>query len=298
MKRAILLCLGISMVLYSSACDVCGCGASNYGVGILPQFHKHFVGLRFQSSRYISLPHEDEKNASPTNERFQSVQVWGRWSPHKRVQIFAFVPYKINRREADQTDIVKGIGDFAMLATYVPINTAPKEKSWKHMLQVGLGMKVPTAKWDKVVDGLMLHPNIQLGTGSYDLHANLQYTARYRQVGSNVELNYWYNGTNAQHFHFGNKATSSVKFFIWKSWKNISVLPQVGIAGESAAQDKQNMTLQTHTGGYSVLATGGVDVYYKKIGIQCQMRRPVAEQLGEGHISAKPQWLANLIYLF
>lgn len=38
----------------ASACDVCGCSIGGNYFGILPQFHRHFVGIRYSEQSFRS----------------------------------------------------------------------------------------------------------------------------------------------------------------------------------------------------------------------------------------------------
>ncbi|MEO0333200.1 MAG: hypothetical protein AAF223_16195, partial [Bacteroidota bacterium] len=56
-----LFILIITTVSSSHACDVCGCSLGSNYFGILPQFDKHFVGVRWHhSSFFAQMNHNSE----------------------------------------------------------------------------------------------------------------------------------------------------------------------------------------------------------------------------------------------
>ncbi|MBK9301855.1 MAG: hypothetical protein IPN14_14955 [Bacteroidetes bacterium] len=299
--RIIIGLLLISCSFYAAACDICGSAASGNQLGILPQFQKHFIGISYLQSAYHSKPHDGiVDNKSETTERFQTLQFWGRASIHKKVQVFAFIPYKYNVRSMN-TGVSKlsGLGDMMILANMFVFNTTNQTKQKvKHALQLGTGLKIPTGKSDVVQNGLMLHTNMQTGTGSYDIPFNLMYTLRYQSFGFNTELNFTKNGTNKQHFQFGNRTIASMRFFAWKNWKKLTWLPSIGTTFEHAAMDQQQEILQDFTGGNSVLGNGGIDLYYQSFGLQLLFQQSVYQHLGNGYINNRPRWAATFIYLF
>ena len=148
-------------------------------------------------------------------------------------------------------------------------------------MQLGTGLKIPTGKSDVVQNGLMLHTNMQTGTGSYDIPFNLMYTLRYQSFGFNTELNFTKNGTNKQHFQFGNRTIACLHSLLFNCL-NYRILE----------------ILQDFTGGNSVLGNGGIDLYYQSFGLHLLFQQSVYQHLGNGYINNRPRWAATFIYLF
>src|SRR6187402_3379639 len=99
-----LLC---AMLIFNTlwACDICGCAAGSNSLGILPGFKKHFVALRwnersFTSSHTPSLSEDGSYTATETSskEYFNTLDVWGRFNVHKRLQLYAFVPFSVHAK--------------------------------------------------------------------------------------------------------------------------------------------------------------------------------------------------------
>lgn len=283
------------------ACDICGCAAPGSQLGILPHFQKHFISLRYQYSGFDSKPHdgiaEDQQNS---REMFHTSQLWGRLAVHKKIHLFAFLPYKVNRRETPSGETyVKGMGDAMLLTNLILISSSQDSKhTLKHLLQFGTGIKLPTGKSDAVQNGLMLHTNMQAGSGSYDIPFNVIYTLRYKSYGANAEINFTKNGMNKQHFQFGDRTTASIRFFTWKNARQFSILPSAGTTYENANRDRQNSEIQDYTGGSSLLANAGLDLYYKQFGLNLLFQKAIWQNMGDGYISNNPRAMANFIYLF
>ncbi len=75
----------------ASACDVCGCSIGGNYFGILPQFHRHFVGIRHseQSFRSAHSLNAARSGNFDSDEDFRTVDVLGRFYPIRRLQMLA-----------------------------------------------------------------------------------------------------------------------------------------------------------------------------------------------------------------
>lgn len=293
----------MAMLLWLSgniyACDICGCSAGGNYFGILPKFQQNFVGVRYQYRSFHSNPHQSiSENGFASDEYFQTTELWGRYVPNKRLQIFAFVPYNSNKRvEQSRTTLVNGLGDITILANLVIINSDSSCKRFKHLLQIGGGIKAPTGKHEIVRNGLMLNQNIQPGTGSFDFPINAIYTLRHKKLGFNTEAAYTINSPNNQHFQFGNRFSTAFRLFYWKRTNRMIFLPSLGVAYEKSYQNRINSVKQKYTGGDITLANAGFDIYYNKISLGITYKKPVNESTGEGYIISKQRLSANFIYL-
>lgn len=298
-KRDVCLaCISFILIFFaksSLACDVCGCSSNANYFGILPQFKQHFVGVKYSNLSFNSqhLPSLSGQVVS-SKELLQRAEIWARFYPTKRLQLFAFVPYQINlKTEEGNTTQTNGLSDISVLANYILINTGDSGSfSWRHSLSIGGGIKAPTGKFDE--KGI---PSLQIGTGTWDYLFNAIYTLRYKQIGMNVDANLRLNSSNSN-YQFGNRLTSSVRFFYWKKMRMSSILPHVGMMVEYAEKDIQEMVIQKYTGGTGMYAATGFDVYFRKLAIGGLLALPISENLNEGLVKTNQRLSLQILYLF
>lgn len=283
----------------ANACDICGCSSGNNSLGLLPSINKHFIGIRFQSNQYTSTPHETNGTKySTSNEYFKTIEIWGRYSIGKRLQLLGFVPYKLNKRNNNTSVIeLQGIGDASLLVNYQLIKL-DNSSNWKQNLIAGAGIKLPTGKYDAIENHLFVNENIQLGTGSFDFPLNVNYSIRKNKLGINTEVNYKFNSVNKQHFQFGNKMSSALRLFYQTKYKEFAFIPQLAMNYEHNASNFRNNIKEDYTNGYGILNQIGFDIYYKKIGWNFQYSIPIKNNYGEGHIQNKVRFSSHIIYLF
>lgn len=304
MRKALLLILVLHIAVSIKACDVCSCSSGGSYYGILPQFQKHFIGVRWTGS-YSTANHipsyiADEIYKPATKLSLHSIELWGRFYVAKRVQIFAFVPFNVFRENENSViSTVHGLGDATLMSNYAVINTGESlMKKVKHTLLLGGGIKFPAGKFKSIDDGSVANPNIQTGTGSFDFIVNGVYTVRYKKAGLNTEASYRINTANRDNYRFGNRFNLSMKAFLWLKAKSVSFLPNTGISFENAEKNTRNNNIKYYTGGSALYATAGMETYFKRFNLGFSFQQPVAYNLAEGLIKPSQRYTVNFTFMF
>jgi hypothetical protein len=266
------------------ACDVCGCAMTGTYSGIYPQFTRSIVGLRWRQANFFHPNTDLNLNGSSRvlEDRFQTAEFWGRFYPHPRIQLFAFVPYKINQRtETERTTTISGIGDINLLANYTIVNTGDSANvKLKHTLLVGGGIKLPTGHYQERDENLtMLPAQFQIGTGAYTYTASLNYTIRYEGFGINSDFAYRYSGENERGYQFGAQTSVAINGFYWFQLKGASVLPSAGWSFENYEIDEENGREKPETGGQLQLLNLGCDVYFGNWFAQVSIQQPLLQDI-------------------
>lgn len=300
MKRQLLLIYIILSVstFESHACSVCGCGVGSYHYGILPQFQKNFVGLRYRHSSYVSRL--DDAHADPYSyETFYAAEFWGRFYPAKRVQAFIFVPFNFNeRKEGASTKQLRGLGDIIISANYNLLNTYDSAATIKHNLLIGVGIKLPTGSYRAVENGLTVNQNFQLGTGSIDFPLNLIYTLRHKNLGLNTELSYTINTTNKDEYRFGNAARTGATLFHVLRYRALTIMPNAGMSGEFFKDNKQFAEAFPDTGGWASFYNAGMEVYVRSIAVGFSYSHPGKQALFNNKVTSGDKVSFHLTFMF
>ncbi|MES2628417.1 MAG: hypothetical protein V4616_05560 [Bacteroidota bacterium] len=268
----LLLLLGITGIPAAKACDACGCSSGGNFVGLLPQFNKKFVGIRYKNSLF-SVDPSKLQGLDAHNDQFEhkdsytTTELWARFFPAKRVQLMAFVPYSVNSKtENGTTNTISGIGDMSAIASYVVFNTTDSlDHRFRQAFLLGGGVKLPTGKYQQRDNDKVLYPQpFQVGTGAYSLLINGIYTARIDKWGFNLNANYSVNGKAENGYHFGNNLSAAASFFYWYRGREFSLIPNVGLFSESSRPDTQyNVDQVLTTKDHSYLTLGNEFYFYR-----------------------------------
>lgn len=302
--------IGCVLLIFSSttvvACDVCGASSGNQNLGLLPQMYRHFAGIQYQHNSFSSthVPLSDNKPIENSNEYYQNIQVWGRYCIGKRWQLFAFLPYRYNTSTySGFSTPSKGMGDATLLVNYTMFKTSDSSTSAvRQRLQGGLGIKAPTGA-NKGVSQLEKEglPNMQPGTGAWDIPVNINYTIKYNNTGVNLDGSFNITTANRDDYKYGNRLNTQLMAFYWLQKNRLSVLPQIGGRLEYALHDYDNYTkkwLNEQTGGHIASAVVGIQAYYGNIGIQLQYSKPFNQYYGGGNIKSVQRMDIGVMFLF
>lgn len=273
----------------AKACDVCGCGAGNINLGIIPQWDKSIVGLRYRTLAFDSHIFPDiYSQRFRTREDFTLAELWGKYQLGRKWQLIGFLPYFMARQQGQEKTLYRnGLADAMILGQHELLNTeiTHPEKNWYHQVYIGAGAKLPTGKWrfDSESGRDVANPNFQPGTGSLDAVAMTQYILRHKTLGLMTDVQYRHNGTNADQYHFGNGFNGNLNLFWLKNFKEKrSFMVLTGLSGETRQRNTIEGYEVVFTGGNLLMAQVGYQAYWNKWSSALVYQIPVAQNLGNG----------------
>lgn len=273
----VLVCL---MATRAVACDVCGCSIGGNYFGILPQFNRHFVGVRWtaERSRTATSALALRQGRYHSEEYFRSADLVARFYPGRRWQVLALAPYRMQeQRESGRTLHAEGLGDVSLLAHYILLNTGDSTgHRWQQTLTLGGGVKLPVGRSDLAsADGIRLHPNLQLGSGSTDLLFAAAYTLRQNAWGWNSDVLFRLNTANADGYHYGNRVIGSSRLFYWKNIRQYALLPNAGVFLDAGMPNRDHGRVVPQSEGTALFYTLGLDVYAGRFSTGLSLQPPL-----------------------
>lgn len=303
MKHLIVCLLLLCAAANGRACTVCGSSASNQYLGILPQYHKHFIGLQYQYRQFQSEHpgHGEHVVSTFSKEHYNTYQVWGRFNVGKHVQVFAFVPFINNQMtESKLTSSISGLGDITVLGNYRILNSSGE--NWQHSLQAGGGVKIPTGSYDKAtVQESANLPNMQPGTGSWDVIVNTNFTTSYKNAGLNIDASCTFTTPNSFQYKYGNRLSTGMLTYYKLNKGGLTLLPQMGVRLDLASGDYDNYSYRWKndmTGGTQWYTTIGLQGYYDRVGMQLMYHHPISQQYADGLVKTKFKAETGIYLLF
>lgn len=276
------------------ACDICGCGVGSYYIGILPEYNKRFIGLRYQHKNLQThLGPQGQTTPLSTDETYQTAELWGGWNISTKFRVLAFVPYNFNKRSSQASAGAKdGLGDIALMGYYnlFTQNTTVKSKLLVHSLWLGVGIKAPTGKYEanERLNVQETPNNFQLGTASTDFTINAAYDVRLNDLGFNFNANYKMNTENKYEYRYGNKfTTNALLYYKFRLFHQLTIAPNAGILYETAAKDVENNKYEMDvSGGYSTSVITGLELAMSKFSLGANYQNVIAQELANKRAKA------------
>jgi len=307
MKKKIMMALVLMISITAArACDICGCGVGSYYLGILPEYNKRFIGLRYQHKTLRThLGPFGERTPLTSDETYQSMELWGGWNIGNRFRVLAFVPYNFNQRESQTGKGTKnGLGDVALMGYYKLLDSKGTlgDRLLVQSLWVGGGIKVPTGKYEPS-ERLAISEspnNFQLGTASTDFTLNAAYDIRYNDLGLNANVNYKINTENKYTYRYGNKFTGNIlMYYKIRVANSVTIAPNAGVLYETAQKDIENKKYDVAvSGGYSLSAVGGVEVSLKRLSLGTNFQNVRSQNLAGGRVHAGNRLMVHMSVAF
>lgn len=293
-KITTVLTLFMISVTVARACDICGCGVGSYYLGILPEYNKRFLGMRYQyKNLHTHLGPQGQRTPISADETYQSAELWGGWNIGDKIRFLAFVPYNFNKRKS-QTDNgdKNGLGDIALMTYFKLLDHKGTfaDRLLVQSLWLGAGVKMPTGKYEPGERTALLESpnNFQLGTASVDFTVNAAYDIRYNDLGLNANVNYKVNTENKHDYRYGNKFTGNVlAYYKIRVAKMLTLAPNGGLLYETARKDVTEGKYEVEvSGGYSLSAVAGLEGGTKGLSFGANYQNVRSQELAGGRAYA------------
>lgn len=307
-KFVLILLLALAGEMTASACDICGCGVGSYYIGILPDFKKRFIGLRYQQKSLLThLSPDGSRSYLTTDETYRSYELWGAWNIGSRFRVVGFVPLnQVNKINQGTSQHKTGLGDIALVGYYQLFSSrgatgGSDSKLVAQSLWIGGGVKLPTGHYDPNDEsGTAGSQNTyQLGTGSVDFTLNAMYDLRVQDLGVNINASYKINSTNQYHYQYGNKLTTNLLGYYKFRVAAITIAPNAGAMWEQAANDhKTNNSKVDESGGWSLMGTGGVEINFNRVAVGANYQVPVSQNLADGMVKGGNRGMIHIAFAF
>jgi hypothetical protein len=287
-KSILLLFLLLSRLVQTvEACDACGCALGGFNFGIIPQNEAHFIGMKYSTAHfYADMMHGG--NLEYSHDLYQRIDVMGRIALKDRLQLNVVLPYMYNTMNGShEKEQLKGLGDPMLMLNLKVIDQSgnPMEK-WLHNLWLGGGIKAPLAPFEYSKAGDLINPNFQLGSGSFDYLAMVNYTSMRNRFGLNVEAVYKINTLNSQQYRFGNQYNAQANGFYTTKLGNLRVLPLVGVYHEYGGQHTHEGFFQANSGGQSTMAQVGIQGQFGSWMVHSNFQKPIQQAFNsDSHVT-------------
>lgn len=287
----------------AKACDICGCGVGSNYIGILPDFTKRIMGLRYRyNSMTTHIGSDNTQTYLTSEEKYRIAELWGGWNIGKRFRVMVSVPYNFDQRTKEGlTGAKKGIGDISINGFYQLVNSRKmiNNKLFVQSLFVGAGIKLPTGKYNSFdKENSNETANLfQLGTASTDFNINAMYDIRLQDIGINVNASYKINTVNKYEYVYGNKLSINTQlYYKFRVNKNFVIAPNTGIQIECSEKDVERMYKVDASGG-NIISTGlGVETRYKRIAVGANWQTPLSQNLANGFVKANNRGMMHVSF--
>lgn len=267
-------------------CDACGCAAGNGSSGFESLLNPQFIGIKYFAQHYKAKQNLFV-NDFTQDQYFNTIQLWAKIPLSQKMSVYASLPFHFHEKKTLQGDInINGIGDFNLMGIYKLINS----KNNRHELNGGVGLKVPIGKFDaKGISGV--NPSFQLGTGSWDYQAVLNYRFQKNKLAVLLNTDYTLKTKNKKHYQFGNQWNySATGFHQILGNDKIIVSAKAGVQGEVYDRNRQYKEDIPKTAGSALYGKLGFETSFKKLSLGTELMLPAYTNLASGDIEAKSRF--------
>jgi len=265
-------------------------------MGLLTDYRSNFLKLGYNYSPFQS----QSKRGYQLKDEFHQMDLSCRYTLKNKVRLAALLPvgYK-SRTIADAHQSEQGLGDLQINAAYVLLENKALKWNTNLYLEAGLGISLPTAKYDDDIHDKDLPRNFNMGTGAlgYSFQSNAVWT--YKTYGLVANAFYQLNTETQAGYKFGNQFSTRLTAFNSLDWGKLQWIPNVGLGYEIIGKDRfSNNNTVTDSGGKGLLFYAGLNVKSNRFLTSASYALPLVEEYGDGSTDIQGRISFQISYLF
>jgi hypothetical protein len=320
MKTLVLFVL-IFISLDSFACDGC-----NVYINFSPIDYKNRISLigrsRLMYGEYnmfgtqILTKHASHGNNplfwnKAVQENYNTFEIRGAFYTREVWKTTIVIPFVNNHQlvGGNSRFKVNGLSDPILMESYQVFNSlkTDDDKTFKHRLQVGGGLKIPLGRIDKTYENGLPNLDLQPGSGSLDFISSITYLFKVKNFGVNSNVNFKFNGFNKNNYKYGNTLNSTINVFWQTSKGKFTFMPMIGGYFENMTLDKSKYEQNGNrmiidykdTGGQLLFGSAGLKLFYKSMSLSLNYQKNMYSQLnGYTQLLTKNRINVGLTYSF
>jgi hypothetical protein len=292
------------LVHQAHACDVCGGTVSTPTGAAVPGIFSNFIGwngsFRSFSSTHLTL--FEHEIPVESEEQFMTMALQGRYSPVRRLQLLAHLPYSTVVKEMEgERRSASGFSDAVIRANYLMVDRSKDSTGTVLNLFLGSSVKLPTGRHAfRSSENYFFHQNMLPGTGAFDVGMHLDGFFRQNKYGITLNVAAIFRGAIRDQYDYGNAYQARVSAFRFFEFRQSSLMLDLGMELAVNGRDR-DLTLQNlddYTGGWMLSPSLRVNYNRKRVVLSVTAQRPVAQYLAENHVTNNIALQGSIIYLF
>jgi hypothetical protein len=279
------------------ACDVCGSNFSYQGLGLLNDYNSNLISLRFNLSDFYS----SNGNSKDLQDSYMSMDIVGSYSISERIKLISVIPYLVNIRTIDQQHHrINGFGDVQFVCSVTLLDKLNIGNNWILYLETGIGMSIPTGKYNSKLHDLYLPENFNLGKGTHGILFQPQLALTYKNMDLSVSYNYNKGISSNNTFKFADQmAMQTFVSYTYNLGVNSSIIPFAGIQKEYAGKDRYaNGNFVEYSGVKASLFSLGVNSKFKTMMLGIKYSNPISQKYAAGQSILSHKVNVQFYYFF
>lgn len=279
------------------ACDGCGCSISNLqSIGSLA-YRGNGIGIHYNRVTFKGNPDHNHNST----DYFHTLRVNGSYYFNERLHITGQIPYKWNIRKDDVGQIQQhAFGDVKVQVNYSILESTELAESIHLFWDAGLGLMMPTGKYDPDIHDKNLPENFNTGIGSWSALFQTNALISKKNMGLSLGGNYQVNSKTHTSYHFGNQWNGQLLFYYDHSFSEQSrILPSIGLLSEWIEKDNfANHNQVPETGGNGHFVVLGLNYKLQNYMIGINGALPFSQQYSDHAVRLTSRWELQFNILF